>query len=232
MAGLLSFRLQQGVIATACIAVCAIFSGSANAGIIISYDGNFIAAGGTGTLDVLVSSDAADATPDLLDSFSAHFLISPVGGAVPNGLQFATVQAESQRFPPTTPLYVLSGDSLGETFGGPLGSVATFVNSNDTYIGGDGTVSGVGIPLSITSGTFLLFRLNLDATLANLGDQFTVSLINDGFTGFLDPSFIDLSLDPSSFDSNTITAVPEPSSGLMLLLAALCTGIVKLRQRA
>ena len=96
MAGLLRFRLQQCVVATACIAVCAIFSGSASAAIIISYGGNTIAAGGTGVLDVLISSDAAVATPDLLDSFSGHFQISPVGGAVPNGLQFATVQAESQ----------------------------------------------------------------------------------------------------------------------------------------
>lgn len=229
MAGLFRFRLQQGVTATACIAVCAVFSGSASAAILISYAGNSITPGGTGTLDVLISSDAADAMPDLLDSFSAHFQISPVGGAVSNGLQFATVQAESQL---GNPAYIFNGDSLSENFGGPLGSVSTVVNNNDTYIGGDGTFSGIGIPLSISSGTFLLFRLNLDATLANLGDQFTVSLINDGDTGFLDPGFSNLLLSASSFDANTITAVPEPSSGILLLLASLIAGFVWKRQRA
>ena len=229
MAGLFPYRLQQGVVATACIAVCAIFSGPASAALIIRYGGNSITQGGTGILDVLISSDAAGGTPDLLDSFSGHFQIAPVGGAVSNGVQFATVQAESQL---GNPAYVFSGDSLGEGGGIPLGSVLTLVNNNDTYIAGDGTVSGSGMPLSISSGTFLLFRLNLDATLANLGDQFTVSLINDGFTAFQNPVFANLSLDTSSFDANTMTAVPEPSSGIMLLLAALGVGIYRLRRRA
>ena len=229
MAGLFPYRLQQGVVATACIAVCAIFSGPASAALIIRYGGNSITQGGTGILDVLISSDAAGGTPDLLDSFSGHFQIAPVGGAVSNGVQFATVQAESQL---GNPAYVFSGDSLGEGGGIPLGSVLTLVNNNDTYIAGDGTVSGSGMPLSISSGTFLLFRLNLDATLANLGDQFTVSLINDGDTEFLEPQpgFANLSLSASSFDPNTITAVPEPSSGIMLLLAVLGIGIVRQRQ--
>ena len=231
MAGHIAYRFQQCVAAIACIAVCAFFSGSASASIIISYDGNSIAAGGTGILDVLIYSDAADTMPDFLDSFSAHFQISPVGGAVPNGLQFATVQAELQL---GNTSYVFSGDSLGENGGIPLGSVSSLVpvNGNDTYIGGDATFLGTGIPLNIMSGTFLLFRLNLDATLANLGDQFTVSLIDDGFTSFVDPGFVNLSMDASSFDPNTITAVPEPSSGLLLLLAVLGLGIVRQRQRA
>jgi len=225
MAGLIC-RLQQGMIVTACIAVCSMFSGSAYAGFIISYDGNSIAAGGTGTLDVQISSDAADSMPDFLDSFSAHFRITPVGGAVPNGLQFANLQVDSQLGDPS---YVLHDDSLGETFGGPLGLVSNFINSNDTYIGGDGTVTGTGIPLSITSGTSLLFQLNLDATLANLGDQFMVSLINDGSTEFLGPGFATISLNASSFDANTATAVPEPSSAVMFLVAALGIGVFRRR---
>ena len=224
------YRLQQGVAAAACVAVCAVFSGSASAAIIISYGGNTISPGGTGILDVLISSDAADATPDTLDLFSGHFRITPIGGAVSNGLQFDAVQVDLPLLPAPTPPYVFSGNSVGENFGGPVGLVSTVMNSNDTFIGGDGTFSGSGIPLSISSGTFLLFRLNLDATLANLGDQFTVSLINDGDTEFSDPMFATLSLSPSSFDPNTITAVPEPSSGIMLLLAVLGIGIVRQRQ--
>ena len=226
------YRLQQGVAAAACVAVCAVFSGSASAAIIISYGGNTISPGGTGILDVLISSDAADATPDTLDLFSGHFRITPIGGAVSNGLQFDAVQVDLPLLPAPTPPYVFSGNSVGENFGGPVGLVSTVMNSNDTFIGGDGTFSGSGIPLSISSGTFLLFRLNLDATLANLGDQFTVSLINDGDTEFLEPQpgFANLSLSASSFDPNTITAVPEPSSGIMLLLAVLGIGIVRQRQ--
>ena len=82
------------------------------------------------------------------------------------------------------------------------------------------------------SGSFLLFRLSLDATLANLGDQFTVSLINVGFTGFLDPSSQEISLVAASFDANTMTAVPEPSSGIMFLVAAIGIGLVRRRPRA
>ena len=227
MAGLLPFRLQQGVVTAACIAVCAMFSDSVSA-VIISYGNYSIAAGRTGFLDVLVSSDAANATPEYLDSFSAHFQIAPVGTAVPNGLQFSSVQAESQL---GNASYVFNGDSLGENGGTPLGAVSTLVNTNDTYIGGDGTLSGNGVALSSSSGSLLLFRLNLDATLANSGDQFTVSLINDGYTQFLDTSFNPVQLSSSSFNSGTFTAVPEPASILVSLLAVLGIAIFRITTR-
>ena len=227
MAGLLPFRLQQGVVTAACIAVCAMFSDSVSA-VIISYGNYSIAAGRTGFLDVLVSSDAANATPEYLDSFSAHFQIAPVGTAVPNGLQFSSVQAESQL---GNASYVFNGDSLGENGGTPLGAVSTLVNTNDTYIGGDGTFSGNGVALSSSSGSLLLFRLNLDATLANPGDQFTVSLINDGYTQFLDTSFNPVQLSSSSFNSGTFTAVPEPASILVSLLAVLGIAIFRITTR-
>jgi hypothetical protein len=204
-------------------------SSIASAGIIVSYTGSSISAGGTGVLNVWVSSDADPGTPDNLDSFSALFRIAPVGGAVAEGLQFVDPQGESQLGDSS---YVFNTDSLGEDFGGPLGIVSTLVNTNDTYLAGDGTALGVGFDLDNTTGTSLLFRLNLDATLADLGDQYTVSLIEDPFTDFVNSGFSSLSIHPDSYNAFTITAVPEPSTGVVLLGGSLAGFWWKRRKQA
>lgn len=200
----------------------------ASAAIMVSYTGSSISAGGTGVLNVWVSSDADSGTPDNLDSFSALFRIAPVGGAVADGLQFVDPQAETQLGDSS---YVFNMDSLGEDFGGPLGNVSTSVNANDTYLGGDGTVLGAGFDLDNATGEGLLFRLNLDATLALAGDHFTVSLINDPSTDFLDAGFNPLIIHPDSYNALTITAVPEPSTGIILLGGTLARFWWKRRNR-
>jgi hypothetical protein len=198
---------------------------SASGAFVVSYSGGTVPNGSTGFVDVRISSDALDSSPDILDLFSAHFLITPVGGAVAGGLQFVNPQNDAQLGIGGVGGYVFDGDSLGQTFGGPLGLVSTASNTNDNYIGGDGTVSGGGFSLDNTTGSNLLFRLELDAALANLGDQYTIKLINDPSTSFLGPApdFNELTLVDSSFDPFTVTitgaaAVPEPSSAVMLLL--------------
>ncbi len=192
------------------LAVLLAIPSAAPAAIIITYVGGTVTAGGLGTVDVMVSSNAAQATPDLLDSFSAHFRITPLGASPPSGLQFSNPQSDSQL---SDPGYVFFGDSISPP---PIGLVTSAVNTNDDYVGGDATISMAGVPIHQNNGSFLLFRLNIDATLANLGNQFQIELKNDGGTQFFDPSFGGLTLDGNSFNPFTITAVPEPGSFLLL----------------
>jgi hypothetical protein len=195
--------------------------------IIVSYSGGSVSAGGLGLLDVWVSSNADPGTPDNLDSFSASFLITPIGAAVADGLQFSDPQGDSQL---GNPGYIFNTDSLGEDLGaGTL--ISTNSNTNDLYQGGDGTFSGIGVDLDTTSGSRLLFRLNLDATLANLGDQFSVTMLDDGFTQFNDLTFTPLVLHPDSFNSFTVTAVPEPATGVVLLGGTIAGFWLKRRKR-
>ena len=199
---------------------------AARGDIIVSYSGGSISAGGFGFVDVFVSSNATPLTPDSLDLFSARFLITRIGAAVAGGLQFVSPQNDSHL---GTSSYVFNLDSLGETFGGPLGSVSTVTDPNDEYIGGDGTLSGLGVDLDNTTASSRLFRLDLDATLAAPGDMYSISLINDLSTSFLDPGFAPLGISSSSFDSFTVAAVPEPSAALFLVVGAV--GAVCYRKR-
>ena len=225
----MSFRVG---LLTFCMITLSAASGFA--GIMISYSGGAISAGGIGFVDVLISSNADALTPDNLDFFSAHFQLTPVGGAVAGGLQFVDPQGESQL---GNGGYVFNLDSLGEDGFVPLGAVSTLVNLNDQYIAGDGTVSGIGIDLYDTSGSFLLFRLDLDASLATAGDQYTLALVDDLNTDFvsdLDNGFTSHTLATGSFDNFTITAtgtaaVPEPSTLGFLVVGA--AGVVARRYR-
>lgn len=194
------------------------FASVGNAALIISYQGSSITAGGFGFVDVWIDSNAALATPDNLDLFSGHFLIEPIGAATPGGLRFVDPQTDSQL---ASVDYVLDGDSFGQAGFVPLGTVSTFNNPNDTYIGGDSTLSFLGVDLDASLGSFLLFRLDLDATQAVVGDQYTISLINGPFTDFFDSGFGPVSLDAVSFASHTITAVPEPGSLGILAVSGL-----------
>ncbi len=202
----------------------AVRASSLEAAIIVSFEGASISAGGTGFVDVFVSSNSdptVSEPPDVLDSFSAHFRITPVGAAVVGGLQFVDPQSDSQL---AMPGYIFApANSLAIQFGVPVGTVSTFANSNDDFNGGDGTVDGLGVSLSLASYAHRLFRFNLDASLANPGDQYEIALIDDGGTEFLDTSFSPLPLHSSSFNALTITAssaaVPEPASGTLLAIA-------------
>jgi hypothetical protein len=203
------------------LAFCTCVNSSFGA-IIVSYQGGSITAGGTGFVDVMVSSNAAPGTPDFLDAFSAHFLITPLGGAVANGLQFVNPQSDSQLGMGN---YVFAGNSLTPP---PIGAVSTATNANDTYIGGDATLNAIPVGLNNTQSPFLLFRLDLSAALANVGDQFTIQLQSGQFYSDLTDPLSELPITGSfagsdgSFTPFTITAVPEPTSTGVLLVG---TGI-------
>jgi hypothetical protein len=188
--------------------------------IIVDVQDASISAGGTGFIDVLISSTGTDN----LYLTSYHFEIT---GSVANGeLQFRpnAFQTNVQQSVVAPVPYVFSGDTNSGNF---------FANRQDPtltqIIGGDSTLSGTGI--SLTSTQALLARLQVEhitgTPLAAVGDAFTVKLINDDngtpvdftddSTYFLDDSLNNLAIDPLSYSgSGTITitsaAVPEPST--------------------
>jgi len=199
---------------------------TARAAIIVSFGGpvNVAAGGGTASIDVFVSSSTGT---DNLDLFGAEFLLAPVGLSPVGGLQFGT-QLEGQLSDGT---YVHAGNSAGS----PIGNVSG--TNNETYIGGDSTADFAGTFLPLDPLNHLLFRLDLATTTALAGDQYQLTLVNDGNTFFLDENFSDLSIDGSSFSNfGTINitaataAVPEPGS-MVLCLSGLAAGIVMYRRR-
>lgn len=192
------------------LAVMLVFCSNANGAIIVSFGGpvTVAAGGGIGSIDVFVSSTTG---ADNLDLFSAEFLLTPVGGAPIGGLQFGT-QLEAQLVDGT---YVHAGNSAGS----PIGTVSG--GNNETYIGGDSTADFLGTTLPLSPLNRLLFRLDLTTTTALAGDQYTITLVNDVNTFFLDETFTGLTIDPQSFaNSGTINisaaAVPEPGSVILL----------------
>jgi hypothetical protein len=204
------------------LCLCAFLSVPAAAfgDIIVDVQDASISAGGTGFIDVLISSTGTDN----LYLTSYHFEIT---GSVANGeLQFRpnAFQTNVQQSVVAPVPYVFSGDTNSGNF---------FANRQDPtltqIIGGDSTLSGTGI--SLTSTQALLARLQVEhitgTPLAAVGDAFTVKLINDDngtpvdftddSTYFLDDSLNNLAIDPLSYSgSGTITitsaAVPEPST--------------------
>lgn len=194
--------------------------------IIVTYQGGTVDAGGTGFLDVMISSDAAPGSPDNVDLFSLQFRITALGTG---NLEFVNPQSEFQLFNDSS--YVLYQDSVGELNPG-ISTVSTFLNPNDTLDALDATTSFLGKDLNTASGLKRLFRLDLSAVGASMGDQFGVQLIESG-TQFSDlnsnlyvstPAPIPgnpLQLDSASFNSFTVTAVPEPATGGLLLCGAL-----------
>ena len=197
--------------------------------IIVDVQNASISAGGTGFIDVLISSDVTD---NLFQS-AYHFEIT---GSVANGsLQFrpSVFQTNVQQSVVTPVPYVFAGDTDPGNF------FATRQDPTVTQIiGGDNTLSGTGISLTTTQ--TLLARLQVEhitgTPLAAVGDTFTVKLINndngtpgdftDDSTQFKDDLLNNLTIDPLSYSgSGTITitsaAVPEPSTFAVLGFASI-----------
>jgi hypothetical protein len=194
--------------------------------VLISFQGSTIPTGGTGLVDVFISSNAPVTAPDIVDSFSVKFRITPQAGSVSSGLQFIDPQSDSQL---QLPHYIYNGNSLFAP--GPVGAVSTASNTNDTYIAGDATFDGQGRSLDINSTPLLLFRLDLSAATAANGDRFSLEMLNDPATSFLDTGFSQLSIDSSSYAPLTLTAVPEPGSVAVILTGTVAAAIRHRRRK-
>jgi hypothetical protein len=190
----------------------------AHGSLFVSIDSKTIATGSSGYVDVTIRSDSADA----LAQFGFEFRISTL---TPTQLDFVSPQSDAQL---TDGAYMFAGDSLAADAGISVGSVTTVVVPNDTYLGGDATLSGLEVPVPALPALLVRLELTTLTSLApTIGDQFLVELVRGPNTFFQDSEFSDL---PFSSTSGTVTigAIPEPSSlalqaGALLLLMAIAS---------
>lgn len=187
----------------------------APASLLIAIGNTSVTPSGTGTVDVLISSDGL--TGDELSSVGFEFRVTTAG---PRRLDFVDPQNDLQLVDPN---YIFAGDSLAATFP-PVSLVNTTIVPNDTIIGGDATFSGSEIIVGTTS--LLLARLELTAITdlpPIVGDTFNIELVPSVLTFFQDNAFNDVLF--SSTPGVVSIVVPEPSSKYLLmtgLITAFC----------
>lgn len=195
------------------------------ADVMVDVQDAMITAGGTGFVDVLISSSASSSSPDNVDFASYDFLIETVGGPS-SALEFVLPPDLSED---TDPNYLFLGDSFGIDYD-------NFNSTTARYIGSDGTASSTGVDLDSSSGDRLLVRLDLQHVLGPgqsaamaAGEQFRITLQNSIDTYFDDSNFDPVAIDSDSFNSAGVggglitvsastAAVPEPSSLVVLAL--------------
>jgi len=207
------------------------FAVPARADLIISIGNASVAQGGTGTVDVLLTSTAGSQAPDLINNYAFQLQITN-NGVDNTQLAFSANQdfgyISNSSF---NPAYLFLGNSFDAAPpSSPVGSPGQTVYPNDTFTGADSTYSGN--PVSLSSGnTYLLASLTV-TTLTGasplVGDAFTISLVptsNTFFDNFDFNSGSELTATPFTSTSGTVNivaaAVPEPSSivtGLTALL--------------
>ncbi len=205
----------------------------ASAGMVLSYAASSptpLLAGSSGTLDVLIHSDASD----MLDAFQVAFTLTPVGLSPVGGLKFSATQLDSQLADPT---YVFDGRSLSlNTLTGvggvnPAGDIFTGFDATDD--GSGFPFVGVPLPVTLTATDRLLFRLNLDGVIAGTYHiaVSSATFVIDQLEDPTDPSNqVSFSSDIGTITVASTAAVPEPSSAAILGLAA-AFGIVSRRFR-
>ena len=216
-----------------------IASTTASAGVIIQVQNATITAGGTGFVDVLISSTGTD------NLILAQFDFRISGNAADGALQFRSTanQSNSEQVVNSPFAYVFLGDT------NPANWFANRQATPTELLGGDFTVSPTGVTVDGTQK--LLARLEIEhitgTPLAAVGDMFTVSLWNadrgttnpsDDSTFFLDDMLNPLSFDPDSTPNTlaspsafqnvgtiTITGtpavVPEPGTFATLMIAGI-----------
>ena len=199
-----------------CLLVC-----NAQAGLIILAQNTQLASGGNGTLNVLISSNGTDN----VDTFQYKFAITGDLGNV-GSLRFSVPQSNSE----VADSNYIHSDSDGFT-SEPQNSPAY-----DEILGGDFTASFLGTDIDSTQ--LLLARFEIEHILpsgtpasAAVGDVFTVSLVNDADTFFLDNGFSNVDVLSTTPGQVTLTAIPEPSS-LMMFSALVAASICGRRKRS
>ena len=156
-------------------------AGQVRADLVISVGSAYRAARRYGDRGRLPEQHGQPASPDPINNLA--FTLQITG---PNELMFSTTQGFGYL---SDPHYVFSGDSTDQnTSSRGGGSVTTTSYANDTFIGSDSTFSGNPVSLSSSSGQVLLASLNLDASITNLGDVYTIGLVPGSGDGSINSS--------------------------------------------
>jgi hypothetical protein len=234
-----------------CLVVClAGFAGSARGDLVVTIGNASIDQGGTGTVDVLLTSTAAPLSPDLVNGYSFQLQITNNGV---DGTQLAYSTNQDFGYISNTslsPPYLFLGDSSdAQPPPSPVGSPGQTAFPNDTFTGTDSTFSGN--PVSVSTGTtYLLASLTVTTQTGSApvaGDSFTISLVpgsgdgslfsnpNTYFDNFDFSTGTETSATPFTSAFGTVTirsaAVPEPSSIVSGLTALLVLAVVRRRKK-
>lgn len=207
-------------------AFCCTMPLQAKADLILQVLDSNIAVNGTGVINVVIRSKVGDTHNVSLVGYD--FSIANIGAPV-GSLEFLPVQSTTEQ---AATNYVFKDFQ-------PTGNFSFSVNSPVSYTGGDftNTPAPPFAASTVTSSNQLLVRLdvkhilpaNTDPTTA-IGSKFSISL-NDALSQFQDENG-----NPIAFTSiagtATITAVPEPSSFLAVLLAGAGWRVLRRRKRA
>lgn len=198
------------------VAACLILSGNCFGAVTVTVSDGAIQAGGTTTVDVLITSD--DLPNDVLHQFDVDLSINQDNATA--GTQLIFVNPQSEAFL-VDPRYVFFGEN------GNTGSDAVFNNATATTVGPqtelnvlDFAVDAIGDDTEYVIGdSTILLQLDLTHDVGavspalTVGNTFDISI--DPFSIFED---LNMLITPA-LNSGTITvvAIPEPSSALMLL---------------
>ncbi len=189
---------------------------SANAGLLIDIAPNSAAPGTTSSLEVTLTNTGTDPLDEVIVA-GFSFEITASG----NDVTFSDVTTVTSLFP-----YIFGANS---TFGPDiLESLSTdkhTVSASDNY-----STASTGVTLTpgeTVSLGLVSYSLSSSAPSGLIPITFSASPATDGS----DPSGNDIVFDLSTTGGINVTAVPEPSSFVSMLLGVVGTGIVTFRRR-
>jgi hypothetical protein len=190
----------------------------ASAGFVVNLSNVNVGPGGTGTMDIIVTSTTAYT----LSSFGLELQIAPIGTPT------SVLQFNPSMMQPTAPFgsgnYVFQDNSFDQDFSTPFWSVPDS-NPMLTAVGGDMNDSGSGyVSIGASLPMFLAAVQFAVPAGATLGDQFQISLVNDPSFTYFDDLNGNLLVGGYSMTGGVVTVapsvVPEPSS-LVITLSGL-----------
>ncbi|AMV25890.1 hypothetical protein VT84_15940 [Gemmata sp. SH-PL17] len=208
--------------------ICLFPATQARAAFTVSISSDTVAVGTPAQLNVTITSDAPGG--ELLDIFGLELRITRVSGT--GELRFVDPQSSAELL---SSKYVFGADSVNAVTPGADVQITTNTTTHDTYLGGDGTMSGSGA--TVGSDPRLLVVLDLDTSSTVAGDKYQISVIGSAFTSFYDPALnpVDSSAGTGTLDVRTsgVTPTPAPPSAALALTGAVFWGAVRrLRSRA
>lgn len=203
---------------------CLTFSPPIRGDFIIIVPDYFFQAGVSSTAYIPVYIRWSGAGPATLANTSFEFRLTSTG---PTQLSFMNSPAPVSDPTFSNANYVFFGDSFDVAFSQVLGTAHTSGGgySNDTFIGGDSTNSGVDVTLTTADRLLAMLPVTTSTGLPPAeGDLFTLSLVPasapgfSGHTGFGDssPNFW-----PYSSFSGRVSVVPEPATLAVSLVGGL-----------